>query len=530
VARSQFDVESPLWWCERLYDELSGRQSHLKKLSDYQQGKHRFPWLPEQLSDLANRILAMTRTNYMGLVVDATTERLEVLGFRLGEDAPEADKEAWRVWQANLLDSLSSEAFLQAATLGTTYWLVAPDPNDAKTPKITVEHPAQMIVGYSPGDMRSRDAALKVWVDDRLDRLCATLYLPGFIFKYQGDKNSKPDKWERRLVAGEDWPAVNPYGDIVPVVEMRNNPQTIFDGNELRYTGVSEIEDVIDQQDRINKTIADRLVTQDFGMFPQKWATGWAEDDDEDTLQVATVIPGSGGQTTHPAGRVNFGRDRIVVANDPDVKFGEFSGASLDPYSTAKNEDVKDIAARTRTPSQYLLGEMVNISGEALQAAESGLVSKVRQRMRAFGEALEEMMRLALTNSPDNGAAGDKRTSTIWRDPEFRTMGQITDAVIKKTQAGLVGIDQALEDLGYTPTQITRIRAALMEDAKFKAEISKIAMGPQLEAQAAAAEQQAKLQAAQPAPNPGPGGNRPNSQTASSDRQANQARSQRGRR
>lgn len=454
-------VESPEWWCDRLYSRLIDRQESLEYFSSYYRGDHPLPWLPNQIQDMARRILKMTRTNYMGLVVDAVTERQEVLGFRIGDDSA-GDEEAYRIWQANDLDSLSSEAFQQAAILGTTYWMVAPNPDDKKTPKVTVEHPSQVIVDYAPGDVRRRIAALKVWYDDRYNETRATLYMPDWVYKFRGAKDSKPEKWARRLVDGEEWPAPNPL-EVVPVIEMRNNPQTVFVGGQLDYRGVSEMADVTDTQDRINKTIADRLITQDFGAFPQKWATNWAEDDDDMEAQAeAALLPG--GQVSHPSQRVNFGRDRLVVASG-EVNFGQWQSAPLDPYSSAKNEDVKDIAARTRTPSQYLLGEMINISGEALQSAESGLVSKTKQRNRANGERLEELVRLFLTASGDTRSLKDKSTATIWRDPQFLTIGQMADAVIKKHLAGLISWDQAMEDLGYTPKQIARNRKDKRKDA-----------------------------------------------------------------
>lgn len=465
---------TPIWWCQRLYDRIVDRQPHLERYSAYYRGDHPLPWLPNQIQDMARRILKMTRTNYMGLVVDSTTERQEPLGFRVGTSTS-ADAEAYRIWQANNLDATSSEAFQEAAISGSVYWMVAPNPVDPSTPKITVEHPSQMVVEYAPGDVRMRDAALKLWFDDRLNQTMGTLYLPGHIYKFAGAKDSKPGKWEPRLVAGEDWPAVNTLG-VVPVVEMRNNAQTVYSGGHLDYVGVSELVDVIDIQDRINKTIADRLVTQDFGAFPQMWATGWAEDDDEEEAALAATLPGA--QPSHPAGRVNFGRDRIVVANDPEVRFGQWMASPLDPYSNAKNEDVKDIAARTRTPSQYLLGEMINISGEALQSAESGLVSKVKQRNRGAGEALEEVMSLALLAAGDERASQTRNMSTIWRDPEFRTIGQMADAVIKKHLAGLISWEQAMEDLGYTPDQIRRNRADKRKDALEKASLQAIFTPP----------------------------------------------------
>ena len=38
--------------------------------------------------------------------------------------------------------------------------------------------------------------------------------------------------------------------------------------------GASELRSVTGIQDRINKTITDRMMTQEFAAFPQKWVTG----------------------------------------------------------------------------------------------------------------------------------------------------------------------------------------------------------------------------------------------------------------
>jgi hypothetical protein len=122
----------------------------------------------------------------------------------------------------------------------------------------------------------------------------------------------------------------------------------------------------------------------------------------------------------------------------------------------AKREDVKDIASRSRTPAQYLLGEMSNVNGETLKASESGLISKVKQRMRPFGEALEETMRIArrAAGLPD---ATDDRMETIWTNPQYRTEGELTDAVIKRLASRISSLRQAREDVGYTATQIAQL-------------------------------------------------------------------------
>lgn len=428
---------SPNWWVARLYKQLVARRGMVDFFNDYYIGEHPLPWLAPQARDEFRRILRMTRSNYMGLVCDATAERLQVEGFRLGPDEVEADRDTWRIWQANNLDSDFDMGILESLISGQSYTLVAPNPKDPKTPHIWVEHASQAIVEYEPGsNRRVRAAGLKVWDDDWTQEIHATLYLPDFIYKFKaqrpqsGTASSNPD-WARREVTGEDWPAKNPLAEV-PLVEVPNNPR-------LLTGGVSEIYCVTDVQDRINKTIADRLITQDYGAFPQKWAVAWPDEDVD------------GNPNT-----IDIGRNRMVTTDVKETKFGQWEAAPLDPYSAAKREDVKDIASPTRTPAQYLLGELNNVNGDTLKAAESGLVSKVRQRMRPFSEAAEVTARLA-RKAAGLPEAGGLSMETIWRNPEYRTEAELTDAVVKRVAAGISSMRQGREDVGYTQAQIERM-------------------------------------------------------------------------
>lgn len=481
VNLSKEEPESPKWWTDRLYRQLQLRLPVLSRYNDYYRGRHPLPWLAPQVSEAFQRIIQMSRSNYMGLVCDATTERLEVLGFRLGEDSPAGDEEAWRIWQANNLDAFAGDVFLEAVKTGSAFMLVAPNPKDPKTPKITIEHPSQVIVEYAIGDLTERDAGLKVWHNDRLNEIHANLYLPDAIYKWRGRMSSVPSTWEERMDPGDpSWPLANPYG-VVPIIELRNNPQWIYDEDGLRYRGVSELADVTDAQDRINKTIADRLMTQDFGAFPQKWANNWGEDEDEDDAfdspAPAVVDPdGEAVAAKLPGAEIDIGRDRLLVATG-NTTFGQFAAAPLDPYSNAKSEDVKDIASRTRTPSQYLLGEIVNVSGEALQAAESGLVAKVKQRQRPFAEGIEEVMRLAFKVAGDD-RADDTAMQLIWRDPEHRSIGALIDAITKKIQVKLITRRQGQEDAGYTPQEIARMEKEFRKEALEAAMAAALAAPP----------------------------------------------------
>ena len=445
---------SPMWWTRRLYDRLMHQRDYFDVMDAYYRGEPPVPYLAEQARREFARLLLLTKSNYMGLVIDSMTERMQVEGFRIS-DNPQADQNTWDIWQANGLDSGSDQVLLEAAIGGRSFFLVEPNADKPQLPHIYPEHPTQAIVAYEPGTSRRvRAAGLKVWSDEWTGRTMATLYLPDGIYKWVSstaqtvhvlnDRNETlvtgPRQWEPRRVAGETWPADNPLGEV-PLIEVPNNPR-------LLSGGVSEIADVVAIQDRISKTLADRMMTQDFGAFPQKWATGYPEEDAE------------GNQNP----RIDVGRNRMVTSDAPETKFGQWDAAALDPYSAAKREDVKDIASRTRTPAQYLLGEMSNVNGETLKASESGLVSKVRQRMRTSGEGLEATARLARRVA---GLAGpDESMETIWRNPEFRTEGELVDALTKMSTLG-VPYKALWERWGASQSEIARWEQMRQDESSY---------------------------------------------------------------
>lgn len=452
-------VGTPRWWMDRLYAKLQDRLITINLFDDYYQGNFPLPWLAPQAADDFRRILNMSRTNPIGLVCDSQVERQRVEGFRINEKtrpSPEdansdnfnqADDDTWRIWMENDLDAYFDQGLLEAAITGVSYLLIAPNPRNDRVPNVWVEHSSQCIVEYLPGSVRREAAAgLKVWQDDWTGDLMATLYLPQAIFKYRARKAvergmSLRPNWQRRGVPGESWPAKNLAG-IVPLFECPNNPRLLTGGR-------SEIDDLIDPMDRIVKTIADRLMTQDYGAFPQKWASGWPETDDS-------------GNPTPP---IAVGRDRMITTEVAETKFGQFAAADANVYVLAKADDVKDIASRSRTPAHYLLGEMTNVNGETLKASESGLVSKVLQRNRGQESGLRPGIRFARSLA-GLSTPNDYNIEVMWRNPEFRTEGELVSALAQMRTLGVP--EEALwERWGATPGEIARWKA--MREAELRA-------------------------------------------------------------
>jgi Phage portal protein, SPP1 Gp6-like len=488
--------QSPEWWVQRLWKRLQLRRPAIDFYSNYYLGDFPLPWLhPDAQVEFA-RLLQMCRSNFMGLVVDAQVERMNIDGFRLSNNTDGAsDEDLWKIWQYNDMDAEYDKGLLEATITGNMYLLVTPNKDDEKFPHIDIEHPNQAIVEYVPGTARrERAAGLKAWVDDWTGEVHATLYLKDGVYKFRTNPVQRVDdsnlilgtlgsidlvapEWFKREVSNETWPAKNPVG-VVPLFESPNNPRLLTGGR-------SELEDVTDIQDRIVKTVADRLMTQDFGAFHQKWISGWPQAD----------------EAGNPTPNINIGRDRVITTDVPEAQFGQFDSDGVKELLEATDADIKHIASRTRTPAQYLLGDMSNVNGETLAASESGLVSKVRQRMRGHSNAVEQVMRLAREMGGYGKIDAGVVMETIWHDPEHRTKGEVMDAAVKARQGLEVPIEGTWEMVGFSQAQISRFREMRKQEQKEQQQQDSLAMLTDRFRQGGAAGQPS--QPGQPAGRPG---------------------------
>lgn len=420
------------------------QQRRIELFEDYYAGRHRLAFATLKFRQSFGWLFNALADNWCQIVVDAPVERLFVEGFRFGEGTA-ANTDAWSIWQANSLDSESVMAHTEAVKDGRAYLLVAPKQQGDDFPRITVEHASQMIVQHASGDRRTRLAALKKWRDDDgFDY--ATLYLPKEIAKWRSKTPASADtagdasrEWIPREGGGP-----NPLG-VVPVIPLYNNP-TMLEG------GRSDLEPAIPLQDAINKELADMLVASEFGAFIQRWATG---------IEVDTDSTGKPTGATELKAAIS----RLWTSENENAKFGQFQATDLNNYVGAIAMLLQHLAAQTRTPPHYLLGQIVNVSGDALKAAETGLVAKVKRKQIDFSDSWEEAMRLALGLAGKTEPAEALGAETIWRDPEYRSEGEQVDAAIKLRGLG-IPVEALWERIGATPQQVKEWREKLDENGQ----------------------------------------------------------------
>jgi hypothetical protein len=425
--------QTPVEMVKVLEKELSSRQSTLMRLQDYHDGKHRLAFSSQKFREAFGGMFSAFADNWCQLVVDAVEERLNVEGFRYGTD-PNADGDAWKIWQANGLDADSQLAHSEALIKGDSFAIVWGD-RDGK-PKVSIESPRDVVVAYEPGSRKNRVAALKLWREG--DDLCATLFTPDFVYKFEKENGGE---WEPDFDDADGWMIPNPLG-VVPVVQLSNRASL------TSAYGVSEFLNVMPQQDMVNKLLADMMIASEYIAFPQRYVTGLELQIDENT-----------GRAIKP---FEVSIDKLLVAEDPAAKFGTLTAGDLGNYVTGIDTLVQHIASQTRTPPHYFFLGGQFPSGDAIKSAETGLVAKAKRKMRFFGEAWEEVIRLCFKVQGDPRGDIDD-TETIWGDPEYRSESERADALVKRSSLG-VPRQQLWEDAGYSQTQISRFKAMEADD------------------------------------------------------------------
>jgi hypothetical protein len=433
-------MPTPDQWRDRLVAKLDKRWSEIQDFDRAYDGTLELSYATRKFYEIYGSLFRALANNWMQIVIDSSVERLKVQGFRFGK-SQDADDDAWAIWQANGLDAESNMLHTEAVKLCEAYWMV--EPNGSDVPHITAEHPSQVIVACDPSDRRRRLAALKKWLGDD-GKIYVNVYTDDQVFKYRtkkipnaldrvlGDEYARDPKWETigRIRHGLG---------VVPVVPARNNPSMIHGGRSDLAGGPISIQRAID------KLCADMLVGSETTAFKQRVMLGVDQPRDSDGRPIPLDQLES-----------RVAASKFLFFPGKDAKAYEFGETNLGIIRDAIDGFVRDLTAQTRTPPHYVAGQIVNASGDALKAAETGLVSKVRDKQDPFGEAHEEAMRIAfLAMDRNDPRATATDAETIWRDPESRSQAEVVDAALKMQSLG-VPQEALWEKVGASPQEIDR--------------------------------------------------------------------------
>lgn len=439
---------SPYSLAKQLLAILDADKGRLTRIDMYLNGHHDDPYMPESADDEYRLIAARAVSNWMPMLVETPAQALYVDGFRRGKrpntgsaSGPDQRQEIggqdpeWDHWQRSRLDERQGAVHRGALRFGHSFTLTERDRRSRKVitkglsalnTAAVYEDPANDLVPYAAltvtkwpkaGD-EGWDGKARMW--DGKNEYAVT-------FKSLLDAKSIKVANGKRHGASE-----------CPVTRFAASVDL-----EGRTVGV--VEPMIVLQNRINQTMFDLLVTQTYTSFSVRTATGMAPplkmqpvldpDTNEPTGEFEPVINERTGQPEVEDIRISA--KRLLIAEDPEARFGSLDGTPLSGLIESIDMSIKHLSAISQTPPHFLLGQIANLSAEALTAAETSLARKIEGFRKSFGESWERVLRLAAEMDSDALGAEDFHGEVLWRDMEARSLAQAADALAKFKDMGL---------------------------------------------------------------------------------------------
>lgn len=437
-----------------LLDWRDGEAERLDRLHAYLTGRNDVSrWLNPNAKPEVRRLAQMSKVNVLAFVIDAAAQGLFVDGFRghssdpddAGEAAEDdvtpivaADEEVWRVWQANAMDARQGGIHRAAMGYGTAYATVLPgtDRTGNRIPRIRGFSPRSLTALYGEDDLWPEYA---LWGTESNGKAVLWRLVDDEAVYFVGQEN-RDDRTSLRFIEAR------PHGaPVCPVVRFRPTA-------DLDHPERSDIEDLLPLQDQLDATTFTLLVGQHYQSFRQRYVVGWTAESEREAAKASA------------ASLMNF------EDHPDDVRVGEFAQIDTRPMVESREATLRIVATTSQTPVHELLGAMNNLSAEALVAARDSHSRKLGERKVSFGEAHEQMLRLAGRLA---GIKVDDAAQVRWRDLEPRSLSQTADALGKLAQMLGVPAEALWHRIpGVTQQELADMRAAAAEEGDALADLT----------------------------------------------------------
>jgi hypothetical protein len=382
--------------------------------------------MPASADDEYRLLARRSVSNWMPLLVSAPAQALYVDGFRPGGagESPLSAESAtpeWRHWQRSRLDSRQAAIYRGALVFGHSFTVTEKGrTGHVRTKGLSATRTAALFEDPANDDVPFAALTVTAWPkgeDIGKARLWDGRREYPVTFKSLSDRKSV------RVGAGKLHGASEcPVTRFAAAVDL-----------EGRTVGV--IEPMIALQNRINQTVFDLLVAQTYASVKVRTVTGMAPPVQRDPETGEPVLDEQGNPIPLP---INHNAKRFLFAEDPDVRFSSLDETPLSGFIESLDMSIRHLSAISQTPPHHLLGQIANLSAEALLAAETALSRKIAELRTAFGESWERVFRLAAELMGDAASADDFHGEVRWRDMESRSLAQAADALGKlREQLGI---------------------------------------------------------------------------------------------
>jgi len=418
---------------------LSGKQTELSNFFNYYAGTATVPLVSERLQEIYRNLTFVISENWSAVVVDSTTDRIELLGAKGPDDEITRQlKEA--IDEVELLIE-ADEAHQSAIIGGEAYVIAWKDPESGEL-ECYFNDPRTCHIFYEPDRPNIPREAVKWW-DGTDGKRHIKFYTTERIVEVSIPLGKEGKLSLSELEEVES--AENPYG-IIPVFHLRTK----------RRAAHSDLTNVMPLQDGINILLINMMVTAEFSAAPMKYVISNAEGIEDLVVAPNRVwnIPAGDG-----------------LPGTPGTQVGQFAASDLGNYLSAIAHGIDAISAISRTPRHYFYGSQLPPSGESLKTMEGPLVKKVKDRLARFSPTWKRV--IAFLYLLKTGKKLDIKDITLsWADPE--TVQPQQAAQTKQAEAAAIAArlplgvsnQQGLREMGYNDDLIEKMQTERSEWAE----------------------------------------------------------------
>lgn len=405
----------------------------LEDIDRYIMGDHDDPYIPAEASNEYKLLAKRSVTNWMPMMISAPAQTLYVENFRPSATAISAGRvgdggsPGWDCWQRSGMDGRQASVYRAAIGYGMSYVVV--ETNDDGEPIMRGLSPLRTAMIFDDPANDIEPIGALYLVRHRRERGDGSVVLgKAFYWDEVNRYELAIDDGDPRVVASE------PHGmDKVPVTRFA--PQVDLDG---RCIGV--VEPLKPLNDRFNQTIMDLLMAQSFTSFEVRTVSGMAPPMKMTKNEDGELVPVLDESGNPIPDRTVVNAQRWMFAKDPDTKFGTLSAGNLDGFISAADMALKHLSAIGQVPPNFMLGQMANLSAEALQSAEMSLSRMTEEYRHTFGESWERVFRLVAELVGDEESAQDNHAEVVWRDMHNAALSATADGLGKVVaQLGVPG-------------------------------------------------------------------------------------------
>lgn len=383
-------------------------------------------------------LIARAQAPWGHLIVSSKAQTLYIEGYR----RPDANDDVapWLIWQANGMDGRQVAVNRDAIKFGYAYGTALPGKNPmtgASMPTLRGVSPRDMIAVYD-------DPAFDEWP---VYALQVRPHKGGYRLKlYDAEVayNLTVDQVGDKPNLG----ATEVHGIAVPPV-VRFAPRLDLEG---RCPG--EIEPIIPLLGKIDQTSFDRLVVQRFAAWIVRTIAG---------MDPSASAEANGTSVAEIVAKLKIGD--FLMSPDKDTRFGSIEATSMDGFLAAKDSDIRDLASLTQSPVHEVLGQLANLSADALAAARASQTADSDEIKHVMGESYEQWLRLGAHIAGDEEAAADFTAQVRWKDTTIRSLAQAADALGKMASQLGVPLEMLWERIpGFTDFDVERAKSLVLRD------------------------------------------------------------------